>query len=114
MEWACHARGTRCTVVLETALLGQADQIAAVRLALAAYGDFVKTSTSFGPGGATLAAVRQLGETVDPSVRLKTSGGIRTLDDALAMLEAGASRLGLSASVAVFQEARRRGGLNRR
>src|SRR3990170_2349447 len=67
--------------------------------------DFVKTSTGFGPGGATTEDVALLREEAPEGLAVKASGGIRTLDDALEILNAGASRLGMSASVAVMEEA---------
>jgi len=105
-----HAVGGRLKVILETALLTDAEKVEAARLAAAASADFVKTSTGFGPGGATVADVRLLRETVGPDLGVKASGGIRRLDDALALLEAGASRLGMSATVAVLEAARERFG----
>ncbi len=88
-------------VILETAALTR-DQIAAgaalVRCAGAA---FVKTSTGFGPGGATVEAVALLRKVVGDALGVKASGGIRTAADALAMVRAGASRIGASASVAI-------------
>lgn len=98
-----HSAGGRLKVILETALLTDAEKVEAARLAVAAGADFVKTSTGFGPGGATVADVRLLRETVGPNVGVKASGGIRTLADARAMLGAGASRLGLSATVTVLE-----------
>ena len=92
-------------VILETALLS-ADEIAeASGLAVDAGADFVKTSTGFNPaGGATVDAVRIMRETVGPEIGVKASGGIRTLDDVLAMVEAGASRLGMSATTAIVNQ----------
>jgi len=86
-------------VILETALLGEAEIVAACRAAEAAGADFVKTSTGFCPaGGASAEAVRLLAVTVGGRLGVKASGGIRTARDARAMLDAGATRLGCSAS----------------
>ena len=63
---------------------------------------FVKTSTGFGPGGATVEAVRLMRQTVGSDIGVKASGGIHTYEDALAMIEAGANRIGASASVAII------------
>ena len=88
-------------VILETALLTPEEIDAACRLAVAAGAHYVKTSTGFGPGGATVAAVQRMRAAVGPSVGVKASGGIADAATARAMLAAGASRLGASASVAI-------------
>src|SRR5438477_18247 len=72
--------------------------------------DYVKTSTGFGPEGATVEDVRLLRQTVGDKLGVKASGGIRTLDEALAMIEAGASRLGTSSTSAILAELRKRRG----
>jgi deoxyribose-phosphate aldolase len=91
-------------VILETAALEPAQIADACRAAVRGGADFVKTSTGFHPaGGATVEAVRLLRETVGPGVGVKASGGIRTAEQALAMIEAGASRLGCSASRAILE-----------
>jgi deoxyribose-phosphate aldolase len=95
--------GTPVKVILETAVLGDDDKRLACRLARDAGAAFVKTSTGFHPaGGATIADVRLLRAAVGPDFGVKASGGIRTLEDARAMLEAGANRLGTSASAAIL------------
>ncbi len=92
-------------VILETALLSAGEIAEASRLAVDAGADFVKTSTGFNPaGGATVEAVRIMRETVGPDIGVKASGGIRTLDDVRAMVEAGASRLGMSATTAIINQ----------
>ncbi len=92
-------------VILETALLADGDIAGACGLAVDAGADFVKTSTGFNPaGGATAAAVRLMRAEVGPRVGVKASGGIRSLADARAMLDAGASRLGMSATAEVVRE----------
>lgn len=88
-------------VILETCLLDEAEKVRACELAREAGLDFVKTSTGFSTGGATQADVALMRSTVGPSVGVKASGGIRTYEVALQMVRAGATRLGLSASVAV-------------
>ncbi|HEX9291981.1 MAG TPA: deoxyribose-phosphate aldolase [Anaeromyxobacteraceae bacterium] len=88
-------------VILETAALDTAEKGAACALAKAAGAAFVKTSTGFGPGGATEADVALLRALVGAGTGVKASGGIRTAADALRMVRAGASRLGASASVAI-------------
>ena len=88
-------------VILETALHDDDDIVRACRLAVAGGAQFVKTSTGFGAGGATVDAVRLMRKTVGPEIGVKASGGIRTFEDALGMLEAGANRLGTSQGVAI-------------
>ncbi len=90
-------------VILETALLTGAEKIKACQLAQAAGAAFVKTSTGFSESGATVEDVRLMRQTVGPHMGVKASGGIRTKEDALAMLEAGADRLGTSASVLICE-----------
>ncbi len=92
-------------VILETAVLDDETIIAACRAAEAAGADFVKTSTGFHPaGGATVHAVKLMADTVGGRLGVKASGGIRTGADALAMIEAGATRLGLSATAKIVEE----------
>jgi len=99
----CRAAGALCKVILETALLTAEEKVLAARLAVEAGADFVKTSTGFGPGGATVEDVALLRRTVGPSIGVKAAGGIRTAEQAIAMLEAGADRLGTSATVAILE-----------
>jgi len=95
--------GIPVKVILETCLLTEEEKVTACRLVRDSGAAFVKTSTGFHPGGgATVADVRLLRATVGPDFGVKASGGIRTLADALAMLEAGANRLGTSASPAIL------------
>ncbi len=97
-------------VILECCLLSEAEKVEAARIAVAAGADFVKTSTGFAAGGATLEDVRLLKETVAARARVKASGGIRDLWTALGMIEAGADRIGTSAGVAIVTEAQGEGG----
>ena len=90
-------------LILETCFLEDAEKITACRLALDAGWDFVKTSTGFGKGGATLADVRLMKETVGERMQVKASGGIRDLDTALAFIAAGAERLGTSSGLALIE-----------
>jgi deoxyribose-phosphate aldolase len=96
-------RDTVVKVILETALLTRDEKIMGASLAKAAGADFVKTSTGFSSGGATVEDVRLLRETVGPEIGVKAAGGIRTQEDARAMVEAGASRIGASASVKIVR-----------
>jgi deoxyribose-phosphate aldolase len=92
-------------VIIETAYLTEEMKRLAVRIVAQSGADFVKTSTGFGPGGATVEDVALLREEAPEGLAVKASGGIRTLQDALAMLDAGASRLGASSGVAIVREA---------
>lgn len=102
------AAGAHVTkVILETSYLDDEQIARACRLAEAAGADFVKTSTGFGGGGATVAHVELMRRSVSPAVQVKASGGVRGLDSALAMLDAGATRLGTSASATILDDLRR-------
>lgn len=101
----CRAGGARLKVILENAYLSDEEKVSACRIVQKAGADFVKTSTGFGPSGATEGDVRLMRETVGPDMGVKAAGGIRTLAEALRMLEAGASRLGSSRSVEILAEA---------
>ncbi|HEX2181375.1 MAG TPA: deoxyribose-phosphate aldolase [Rubrobacteraceae bacterium] len=92
-------------VIVETAYLTDKMKRLATQIVAASGADFVKTSTGFGPAGATSEDVALLREEAPEGLAVKASGGIRTLEDALDMLNAGASRLGMSSSVAVMKEA---------
>src|ERR687893_2577534 len=92
-------------VIIETAYLSDKMKRLATQIVASSGADFVKTSTGFGPGGATPEDVAMLREEAPEALAVKASGGIRTLENALDILNAGASRLGMSASVAVIEEA---------
>ena len=92
-------------VVIETAYLTDKMKRLAVQIVVASGADFVKTSTGFGPGGATTEDVALLREEAPERLAVKASGGIRTLEDALDLLNAGASRIGTSSSVQIMREA---------
>ena len=102
---ACHAGNTILKVIIEAALLTDEEKVVACQLAKVAGADFVKTSTGFGPGGATLEDVALMRRVVGPTMGVKAAGGIRTYEDAQKMIAAGASRIGASASVRIIQEA---------
>lgn len=97
------AQGNLVKVILETAALTDEAKRLGAQLARDAGADFVKTSTGFGPGGATVADVALLRSVVTDSMGVKASGGIRSLEDALAMLDAGADRLGTSAGIRIVE-----------
>jgi deoxyribose-phosphate aldolase len=90
-------------VILETGLLTREEKIRACHLVLDSGAHFVKTATGFGPGGATVEDIKLMREAVGPKFGVKASGGIRDTAAALIMIEAGANRLGTSASVAIVQ-----------
>ena len=102
---ACRAGNALLKVIIEAALLTDEEKVIACQLAKVAGADYVKTSTGFGPGGATAADVALMRRVVGPTIGVKAAGGIRTLADAQEMIAAGASRLGASASVKIMQEA---------
>jgi deoxyribose-phosphate aldolase len=102
---ACHAGNTILKVIIEAALLTDEEKVVASQLTKVAGADFVKTSTGFGPGGATLEDVALMRRVVGPTIGVKAAGGIRSYEDAQQMIAAGASRIGASASVKIMQEA---------
>ncbi len=103
---ACQQRGVQLKVILETCYLNQREKIIGCLLSKQAGANFVKTSTGFGTGGATVEDVSLMRRVVGMEMGVKASGGIRTFKDALAMIGAGANRLGVSAGVSILQEAR--------
>lgn len=98
------ADGIPVKVILETATLNDDEIVKACLMSVDSGASFVKTSTGFGPGGATVEAVRLMRKTVGPDIGVKASGGISTRTDAMAMIQAGASRIGASASVAIISD----------
>ena len=97
------ARGALVKVILETCYLTDEEKVLACRAAAEAGANFVKTSTGFGPGGATLEDVRLLRANIPPTMEVKASGGIREIEAARAFIAAGATRLGTSAGVAIVK-----------
>ena len=98
---AAHETRAICKVILETALLTDEEKVMAAAMAKRAKADFVKTSTGFGPGGATVYDVALIRETVGPEMGVKASGGVRTAHEAEDMIAAGATRIGASAGVQI-------------
>lgn len=90
-------------VIIETCLLTEEEKIIACRLSKEAGSDFVKTSTGFSTGGATVEDIKLMRETVGPEMGVKASGGVRSKKDALAMIENGATRIGASASISICE-----------
>jgi deoxyribose-phosphate aldolase len=100
-----HEAGVTCKVIIETALLTDEEKVRACLASKRAGADFVKTSTGFAKGGATVADVALMRRTVGSELGVKASGGVKGLEDARAMVEAGATRIGASVGVKIAQEA---------
>jgi deoxyribose-phosphate aldolase len=103
---ASHRGGAVCKVILETGLLTTEEKVRGSLAAKIAGADFVKTSTGFGAGGATAEDVRLMRAVVGGELGVKASGGVRSLEDVQKMVEAGATRIGASASVKILEQAR--------
>jgi deoxyribose-phosphate aldolase len=101
-----HAGNALVKVIIEAALLVDEEKVIACQLAKAAGADYVKTSTGFGPGGATVADVALMRKVVGPGVGVKAAGGVKSYSDAQALIAAGATRLGASAGVKILKEAK--------
>ncbi len=97
------ANGTLVKVIIETCLLTDEEKVKACELAVEAGVDYVKTSTGFSTGGATPTDVALMRKTVGPDLGVKASGGVRSLEDLKAMIEAGATRIGASSGVKIMQ-----------
>ena len=110
---ACREGRTLCKAIIETGLLTDEEKAKASTLAKAAGAAFVKTSTGYGPGGATAADVALIRGAVGPEMGIKASGGIRDLESVQRMVAAGATRIGTSAAVAIMREARGEGRTDR-
>jgi len=102
----CRDAGALSKVIIEAALLTDEEKITACTLAKAAGADYVKTSTGFGPGGATAADVALMRRVVGAEMGVKAAGGVRDLEGMKAMIAAGATRVGASAGVKIVQQAR--------
>jgi len=100
---AAHERGAIVKVIIETSLLSDEDKVIACLVSKEAGADFVKTSTGFSGGGATVHDVELMRRVVGPTMGVKASGGVRTFEDAEAMIKAGATRIGASAGVKIIQ-----------
>jgi deoxyribose-phosphate aldolase len=103
-----HARGVKVKAILENAYLSEDQKILACQLAEAAGADWVKTSTGFAPSGATIEDLRLMRAHVSDNVQVKAAGGIRTLDALLAVIDAGVTRCGATATAAIMDEYERR------
>jgi deoxyribose-phosphate aldolase len=100
-----HEHDVTCKVIIETALLTDDEKVRACQAAKSAGADFVKTSTGFSKGGATVADIALMRRTVGADLGVKASGGVKSMADARAMVEAGATRIGASVGVKIAQEA---------
>ncbi len=105
---AAHARGAKVKVIFENAYLNDEQKILACKLSEAAGADWVKTSTGFAPSGATLEDLRLMRANVSDKVQLKAAGGVRTLDAILAVIDAGCTRCGATATAAILDEFEKR------
>jgi len=103
---ACHESSVLVKVIIEAALLTDEEKVVACLLAKRAHAEFVKTSTGFASGGATIRDVAIMRATVGPEMGVKAAGGIKNYLDALGMIEAGATRIGASAGVRIVKESR--------
>ena len=101
----CRECGALSKVIIEAALLTDDEKVTACTLAKAAAADYVKTSTGFGPGGATAADVALMRRVVGAAMGVKAAGGVRDLESVKAMIAAGATRVGASAGVKIVQQA---------
>jgi deoxyribose-phosphate aldolase len=104
----CREHGVISKVILENCYLTDEQKVRSCELAVKAGVDFVKTSTGFGTGGATVGDIALMRRTVGPDMGVKAAGGIRTLDAALDIIRAGATRIGTSAGVAIVEELKAR------
>lgn len=105
---AAHARGVKVKVIFENAYLTDEQKILACKLSEAAGADWVKTSTGFGPGGATLEDLRLMRANVSEKVQVKAAGGVRTLDALLAVIDTGATRCGATATASILDDFEKR------
>src|SRR5512139_1702006 len=105
---AAHARGVKVKVIFENAYLTEDEKITACRLSEAAGADWVKTSTGFAPSGATLEDLKLMRANVSEKVQVKAAGGVRTLDALLAVIDAGCTRCGATATAAILDEFEKR------
>ena len=104
----CHRCDITCKVIFENCYLTDEEKLKMCEIALKVGPDYIKTSTGFGTSGATLEDVRLMKKAVGDKIKVKAAGGIRTLDDDLAYVEAGAERIGTSAGVKIIEEYRTR------
>lgn len=99
---ACHAGGAKLKVIIETSYLNDDQKVLACEASVEAGADFVKTSTGYSSAGAAVEDIALMRKTVGPNIGVKASGGVRTREQALAMIEAGASRIGASKGIEIL------------
>ena len=104
MVETCRERGAIIKVIFENCFLTEEEKRILCQIALEEKPDFIKTSTGFGTGGATVEDVKLMKSIVGDAVKVKAAGGIRDLETCLAMVEAGAERIGTSASIQITEE----------
>ena len=104
----CHQKDVPCKVIFETCYLTEEEIKQLALIAKDVKPDFIKTSTGFGTAGATVENVKLMKETVGPDVKVKAAGGIRNIDDFLAMVAAGAERIGTSSGVKIIDSLKKR------
>jgi deoxyribose-phosphate aldolase len=109
---AAHARGVKVKVIFENAYLNEDQKILACKLSEQAGADWVKTSTGFAPSGATLDDLHLMRANVSEKVQVKAAGGVRTLDALLAVIDAGCTRCGATATAAILDEFEQRQGID--
>ena len=102
---ACRDGGGLLKVIIEAALLSDEEKVLACEIAQDSGADFVKTSTGFAASGAKVEDIRLMRQTVEPRIGVKAAGGIHSYDEAMAMIEAGANRIGASAGVQIWEQA---------
>ena len=107
---AAHARGVKVKVIFENAYLTDDEKVIACKLSEEAGADWVKTSTGFAPGGATLEDLRLMRQNVSPKVQVKAAGGVRTLDAILPVVDAGCTRVGATATASILDDFEARQG----
>jgi deoxyribose-phosphate aldolase len=107
---AAHANNALVKVIIETCLLTDEEKVKACHICKEAGADFVKTSTGFSTAGATVEDVALMRKTVGPDMGVKAAGGVRTRDDVLAMIKAGATRIGTSGGVKIMEGAEIKSG----
>ncbi len=107
MVETCHGKGAICKVIFENCYLTDEEKRELCKIALEVRPDYIKTSTGFGTGGAATSDVKLMRECVGDEIKIKAAGGIRTAKEALAMIEAGADRIGTSNGVQIVKEFKR-------
>jgi deoxyribose-phosphate aldolase len=105
---AAHTKGAFVKVILENAYLSDDEKVKACQISEAAGADWVKTSTGFAPGGATIDDIRLMRASIGPNVQIQAGGGVRTLDMLLAVIDAGCTRSGATATASILEEFKKR------